>query len=82
MEYDDDESVSELEAELVDFTRSTTWRKVMVPSLRRRQHDIARRLCTNTRMTLEEVREQQTIHAFIAAMLEEPIKFFFRRDEP
>ena len=79
-EVSDEESIAELEAELVDFTRTTTWRRVMYPALERRQRDIARKLCTNPKMTIDEVREQQTLYLFIENMLKEPIKFFSRRD--
>jgi len=79
-EIDDTEEIAELEAELIDFTRGVTWRRVMRPALERRMQDIARKLCTNDRMTLEEIRESQAVYRFVATMLEEPIKFFSRRD--
>ena len=79
-EETDEESIAELEYELSDFTRTATWMRVMRPSLERRQREISRSLCLNTKMSLEDIREKQVIYAFIDKMLEEPIKFFSRRD--
>lgn len=76
---DDLEEQRELEAELVDFTRSATWQRVMRPAFLHRQAEISRKLCVGQATSLEEIREMQTLYRFISQILENPIQFFSMR---
>lgn len=75
----DEEEIKELEREVVDFTRSATWNRVMKPALEKRQKDIQRQLAIGFRMELDEIRQKQFMYKFIGDMLENPIKFFSSR---
>jgi hypothetical protein len=71
-----EEEIKEIEFELVDFTKSMTWLRVMKPALEKRQKDIQRQLAIGCRMELEEIRQKQFMYKFISELLENPIKFF------
>lgn len=77
--WDEEEQRHELEAELIDFTRTVTWRRIMKPALLKRQEDISRKLCCGSKMPLEDIRELQVLFNFISQMTEDPIQFFSQR---
>lgn len=78
-DWEDQEEQHELEAELIDFTRTVTWQRMMKPCFLKRQEDIARKLCCGSKLDLDSIRELQTLYNFISMILENPVQFFSQR---
>ena len=73
------EEIEDVEWELVDFTRTATWQRVISPSLKKRLQNIERKLAIGLTLELDKIRELQIAHKFISSMIENPIKFFSTR---
>lgn len=78
MNNDWDEA-GELEAEILDFTRSTIWRAVLRPALEKKQLEIQRKIAIGLNLELDKIRELQVMYKFIGDMLSDPIQFFSMR---
>lgn len=78
-DWEDQEEQHELEVQLVDFTKTVTWQRIMKPCFLKRQEDISRKLCSGSKLDLESIRELQTIHNYISQILDNPIQFFSQR---
>lgn len=79
VDFEIEDDLTEIEWELTDFTRSSTWQRVIKPSLEKRQKDIQRKLAIGLNLELDKIRELQLLYRFIDDILESPIKFFSMR---
>ena len=78
MNNDWDEA-SELETEIIDFTRSTIWRGILRPALEKKQLEIQRKIAIGLNLELDKIRELQVMYKLVGDMLGDPIQFFSTR---
>jgi hypothetical protein len=68
--------MTERESQIGELLTTPGWRQVALPALKARLEALRRKLATDQRLSLEEVRRLQVQYGLLVQLVEEPEVFF------